>query len=654
MMGMMGFTEEELRRRFWVALVLTIPLVLLSGTIPAVRVPVSPRVANWIGFVLATPIVWWCGWVFIRGARMALGTRSLDMNVLVSTGVLAAYGGSVYLTIIGYPGTYYDAAGMLVTFVLFGQWMNAKAQRTTGDALRALLALVPEMARVVRNGTEVSVPTDAVVVGDMVRVRPGERIPVDGTIVDGETDVDESLVTGESQAVHKRVGDGVVGASINVSGAVTFRATRVGRDTVLAQIAALVERAQSSKAPAQRLADRAAAVLVVVAVGAGIVTFAAWSISGAGFLTALTFAISAVVIACPDALGLATPTAVAVGTGLGAKHNILIKDAATLEGVSRVQTVVFDKTGTITEGRPSVTDVVPVEGVGADDVVRAAAAVASQSTHPLSAAIVRAAADRAVASVGPVTDVENVPGMGLTARSDGTRVVLGNAALLAREHVDLGSARAAGDRLAAEGRSLTYVAVDGKVVGVIGITDAIRPSAATAVRDLASMGITSVLLSGDATSTAERVGQAVGISRVIGEVRPEQKAAFVKQLQGEGRVTAMVGDGVNDAPALAQADIGIAIGAGTDVAIQAAEVVLMKSDPEDVVHAVRLSRATVRKMKENLAWAAVYNVLAIPVAAGAFYTAYGWKLAPQVSALLMSGSSMFVALNAVSLRRARI
>jgi P-type Cu2+ transporter len=654
MMGMMGMTEEALRRRFWVALVLTLPLVLLSGTIPAVHVPVSPRAANWIGLVLATPIVWWCGWIFLSGAVMALRSRALDMSVLIGTGVLAAYCASVYLTIIGYPGTYYDAAGMLVTFVLFGQWMDAKAQRTTGDALRALLALVPPMARVVRNGAELAVPTDDVVVGDMVRLRPGDRIPVDGLIVDGETEVDESLVTGESQAVRKRPGDPLVGGSINVSGAVTMRATKVGRDTVLAQIATLVERAQASKAPAQRLADRAAAVLVVVAIGAGMLTFAAWTISGAAFLTALTFAISAVVIACPDALGLATPTAVAVGTGLGAKHNILIKDAATLEGVSRVRVVVFDKTGTITEGRPSVTDVVPADGVTDDELLRSAAAVGAQSTHPLSTAIVRAVADRKLTVPAPVTDIENVPGMGLTARVNGTRVILGNVALFARDHVALGAIVRAGDRLAADGRSLVYVGADGRVLGVIGITDAIRPSSAAAVRDLASMGIMSVLLSGDAKGTAERVAHAVGITQVMAEVRPEQKAEYIKRFQAEGKVTAMVGDGVNDAPALAQADIGMAIGAGTDVAIQAAEVVLMKSDPADVAHAVRLSRATVRKMKENLVWAAVYNVLAIPVAAGAFYTSFGWKLPPQVSALLMSGSSMFVALNAVSLRRARI
>jgi Cu2+-exporting ATPase len=539
---------------------------------------------------------------------------------------------------------------MLVTFVLFGHWMLMKSQRGTTDALRALLALVPPTARLIRNGQETTVPTAQVVVGDLLRLLPGDKIPVDGSLVDGTTDVDESLITGESRPVHKTPGDTLVGGSINTSGAVTMRATKVGDETVIAQITALVARAQSSKSPRQRLADRAAAVLVVVAIGAGILTFAAWTISGATFLTALTFAVSAIVIACPDALGLATPTAIAVGTGLGAKHNILIKNADALEGVSRVRTVVFDKTGTITEGHPTVTDISPAPGVSAEDLLRVSSALASQSTHPLSVAITRAAPTPAE----PATQVQNIPGLGLTGRVNGTSVALGSLALLDRDHIEAGALRAVAEGLASQGRSVTYVATDGHALGVIGIADAIRPTSAAAVSDLASLGITSVLLSGDTTATAERVARAVGITRVFAEVRPEQKAEYIARLQHEGQVTAMVGDGVNDAPALAQADIGIAIGAGTDVAIQAAEVVLMKSDPADVAHTVRLSRATVRKMKQNLAWAAVYNVLAIPIAAGVFFHSLGWVLPPQVSALLMSGSSIFVATNAVSLRFARI
>ncbi len=652
--AMAASMQGDMRRRFWVALALTVPLVILSGTIPGIPELVHGRAANWVGFVLATPVVWWCGWIFLSGAVSALGRRTLDMSVLIATGVLAAYLASVYLTVIGVPATYYDAAAMLVTFVLFGHWMEMKSRRGTSDALNALLALVPPTARVIRNGQDVIVPTAEVVVGDSVHLLPGDRIPVDGQLVDGETDVDESLVTGESVPIHKGPGASLVGGSINTTSAVTMRATKVGTDTVLAQIGALVQRAQNSKAPGQRLADKAAAVLVVVAIGAAIITFTAWSLSGAPFLTALTFAISAVVIACPDALGLATPTAVAVGTGLGATHNILIKDAATLEGASRIRTVVFDKTGTLTEGHPTVSEIEPAAGVSADELLRTAAAGAAQSTHPLSVAIARAATAKHLTAASPATAVQNVPGLGLTATVDGKPLVLGNAALLQREHVDPGPLLAAGTALAAEGRSLSYVALGGRMLGVIGITDPIRPTSAAAVQDLLALGVTSVLLSGDATATAERVAKAIGIRRVFAEVRPEEKAAYVKRLQAEGQVTAMVGDGVNDAPALAQADIGIAIGAGTDVAIQAAEIVLMRSDPADVGHAIRLSRATVRKMKQNLVWAAVYNVLAIPVAAGAFYHALGWRLAPQVSALLMSGSSIFVAVNAVSLRRARI
>ncbi|HZS59767.1 MAG TPA: copper-translocating P-type ATPase [Gemmatimonadaceae bacterium] len=652
--AMAAAMERDVRRRFWVALAMTIPLVWLSGTVPGIPSPVGGAVANWVAFVLATPVVWWCGWMFIAGTVTALRRRALDMNVLIATGVLAAYIASVYLTLIDYPATYYDAATMLVTFVLFGHWMEMKSRRGTSDALRALLALVPPSARVLRDGREVAVPTADVVVGDRVRLRPGEKIPVDGELVEGETDVDEALVTGESRPIHKRPGASLVGGSINSSGAVTMRATKVGNDTVLAQIAALVEKAQNSKAPGQRLADKAAAILVVVAVGAGVITFVAWTAAGAPFLTVLTFSISTVVIACPDALGLATPTAVAVGTGLGAKRNILIKDAATLEGVSRVQTIVLDKTGTITEGRPSVTDVQPVEGVTAEALLRAAAPVAAQSTHPLSAAIARAAAEQGIAAQATAADVENAPGMGLAARVDGQKVIIGNLRLLEQAGVELGQVRASGEALAARGRSLTYVAVDGRAMGVIGITDAVRPTSAGAIRDLTALGVTTVLLSGDATTTAERVAADVGITRVFAEVKPEQKADYIKQLQAEGQVTAMVGDGVNDAPALAQADIGIAIGAGTDVAIEAAQVVLMRSDPADIAHAIRLSRATVRKMKQNLAWASVYNLLAIPIAAGALYPSFGWKLAPQVAALLMSASSIIVAVNAVSLRRARI
>ncbi len=653
--AMAGQMEADMRRRFWVALAFTVPVALIAGHVPGVPMLVHPPLASWLGLALSTPVVWWSGWIFLAGSYWALRRGKLDMSVLIATGVLAAYLGSLYLTVIGEPTAFYEAAAMLVTFVLFGHWMEMKSRRGTSEALRALFDLVPPTARVVRNGAEVTVPTSEVVVGDRLRLRPGDRIPVDGAVLEGETEVDEALVTGESRPVHKGAGAVVVGGTINVSGAITMQATKVGAETVLAQIAALVATAQNSKAPGQRLADRAATVLVIVAVSAGLLTFIGWSVFGqVPFVTALTFAISAVVIACPDALGLATPTAVAVATGLGARHNILIKDAATLEGVSRMQTVILDKTGTLTEGRPSVTEIVPAAGVSEAELLGSATALSAQSTHPLSLAIVAAATARAAAPTGAMAHVSNVPGKGLKGTLGNQAVLVGNAALLTESGVDLTTLTTEADRLGRTGRSLVFVAADGKALGLVGITDAIRPSSRQAIAELKAMGITPVLLSGDLTATAEQVAAEVGIEEVYAEVRPEQKAEYVRRMQGKGRFTAMVGDGVNDAPALAQADIGIAIGAGTDVAIQAAQVVLMRSDPLDIPRAVRLSQATVRKMKQNLAWASVYNLLAIPVAAGAFYPSFGWSLRPEISALLMSLSSIIVALNAVSLRRTKL
>lgn len=646
--------EADMRRRFLVALALTIPITIIAGHIPGLPMIVHPPLSSWLGLILSTPVVFWSGSIFLSGSVAALRSRKLDMSVLIATGVLAAYLSSVYLTLIGYPTAYYEAAAMLVTFVLFGHWMEMKARRGTSDSLRALFDLVPPRARVIRDGREVEVATSEVKVGDILSVRPGEKIPVDGEIVEGKTEIDEALVTGESNPVHRKPGDPVIGAALNVSGAITMRAMKVGRDTVLAQIAALVEEAQNSKAPGQRLADRAAAVLVIVAVGAGILTFVGWKVfAGAPFLTALTFAISAIVVACPDALGLATPTAVAVGTGLGARHHILIKDAATLEGASRLQVIVLDKTGTLTEGKPTVTDISPVGTTTADILLQRAAAVSASSTHPLSQAIVRAANERSL-EISRTVDAKNYPGAGVAANLDGKQILVGNEKMLRDFGVDPGPAKAIGEELATNGRSLAYVASERTVLGVIGITDPVRPSSAQAVTKLKELGVEPILMSGDNKQTAERVAREVGIDRVYSQVRPEEKIRYVKELQSQGRIVGMVGDGINDAPALAQSDIGIAIGSGTDVAVQAAKIVLMRSDPIDVPRAIRLSKATVRKMKQNLAWASVYNLLAIPIAAGVFYKSLGWSLRPEVSALLMSLSSIIVALNAVSLRRAKI
>ncbi len=646
--------ERDIRNRFFVALLLTIPTVLYSplGTsVLGLRPPSFGIPPAWIMLVLSTPVVWWAGWIFIGGAYVSLRHRSLNMSVLIATGVLAAYLFSVLLTLSGGEEVFYEAAAMLVTFVLFGHWMEMKSRRGTTDALRALFELVPPTATVTRDGQEVELPTSQIVVGESIRLRPGEKVAVDGEIVSGETSIDESLVTGESIPVDKGPGDPVVGGSINRSGAVTYRATKIGADTALGQIVRLVEQAQSSKAPGQRLADTAAQYLVILAVGSGVVTFLVWYFLGnVGAVTALTFAISAVVIACPDALGLATPTAVAVATGLGARHNILIKDAATLEGVSRVTAVVLDKTGTLTEGRPRLTDVFPAQGVSEGDLLRLLASAESGSEHPLARAMVDGARERDAALAEP-SGFRSIAGHGLEATVDGRSVLAGNRKLMADRDVALDGLEARAHGLAAAGKTPMYVAIDGRPGGLVAVADAIKPSARAAVSRLRELGIEVAMITGDNGRTAEAVARELGIERVFAEVLPQEKADYVKRLQAEGKIVAMVGDGVNDAPALAQADIGIAIGAGTDVAIETARVVLMKSDPLDVLRAIRLSKATVTKMKQNLFWASIYNLLAIPIAAGALYPAYGLMLRPEWSALLMSLSSIIVAVNAVLLKR---
>jgi Cu2+-exporting ATPase len=649
--AMAAAMERDMRNRFFVALVLAIPTVLYSPAADNLLGIDLPGPANWIMLVTTTPIVAWSGWTFISGAYYALKSRALNMSVLIATGVLAAYLFSVGLTVSGSGETFFEAAALLVTFVLFGHWMEMKSRRGTTDALRALFDLVPPTATVLRDGAELELPVADVVVGDVLRLRPGAKVAVDGVIERGETSVDESLVTGESVPVDKGPGAELIGGSINRAGSVTYRATRVGADTALAHIVALVEQAQASKAPGQRLADRAAAYLVVLAVGAGIVTFLAWSVFGdAAAITALTFAISAIVIACPDALGLATPTAVAVGAGVGARHNILIKDAATLEGIAAVQTVILDKPGTLPEGHPSLTDVLPVDGVEADELLRLAASAERGSEHPLAQAVVRGAEARKL-RLSDATAFEALAGRGLTATVERRALLVGNARLLAEQGVDAAAMHTTADQLATDGKTALFVAVDGQLAGLLAVADAIRPSARAALERLRAQGIEVALLTGDNRRTAAAVARELGIARVFAEVLPGEKADYVRQLQAEGKRVAMVGDGVNDAPALATADIGIAIGAGADVAVETANVVLMRSDPSDVSRAVTLSRATLRKMKQNLFWASIYNLLAIPVAAGVFYPAFGVMLRPEWSALLMSASSIIVAVNAVSLKR---
>ncbi len=647
--------EADMRRRFWISLILSIPIFLYSPVginFFGLNLP-APIPVSWILLILTTPIVFWTGSIFITGTYYSLKARVLNMSVLIATGVLAAYLFSVLLTFIQPESeTFYEAAALLVTFVLFGHWMEMKSRRGTSDSLRALFDLVPPKATVIRNGKEVSIPSAEIVQGDVVLLRPGDKVPVDGEVSEGESSIDESLVTGESIPVSKKTGDKVVGGSVNLTGAVRFKATKVGSDTVLAQIIKMVETAQNSKAPGQRIADLWAGRLVIVAVGSGVAAFIGWYFFGdAGLLGALTFAVSTVVIACPDALGLATPTAVAVGTGLGAKHNILIKDAATLENTSKLTAIVLDKTGTLTEGKPKVTEVVSSAPYTTEDVLSYASAVERSSNHPISLAIIEEAEKQNIPTEKKIEKFESIGGHGVRALADGKDVIAGTERLMKQSGIDLTPLQKEIDRLLNTGNTISIVAIDGKVAGAIGVADTVRDSAKKTIAKLKEMGLEVVMITGDHEQVAKAISANLGIDRYFAQVLPEEKAKYVKKLQDEGKFVAMVGDGINDAPALAQSDIGIAIGAGTDVAIETGNIVLMKSDPYDIVAALRLSKATVTKMKQNLFWAAIYNVLAIPVAAGVFYTSLGWSLRPEIAALLMSASSIIVATNAVLLKR---
>lgn len=644
--------ELDIRNKFFFSLILSIPIVLyspLGEKVMGLNLP-EPIPATWIMLILTTPIFFYSGWIFLYSSYFALKEKTLNMAVLIAVGISAAYLTSVLLTVIGSEESYYEAAALLVTFVLFGHWMEMKSRRGTTDALQALFNLVPPQARVLRNGKEELVSTADVKVGDLLILKPGDKVPVDGEVTGGESAIDEALVTGESLPVTKGIGDPVISGSINQSGTLQFKATKIGSDTALAQIVKLVETAQNSKAPGQRIADKFAGYLVIIAVGSGLLTFAIWFLlTGNGWLFALTFAISAVVIACPDALGLATPTAVAVGTGLGAKHNILIKDASTLEEASKIQAVVLDKTGTLTEGKPVVTDVLVVPEVTENEFIKLVASAEAGSSHPLAQAVTSEATKRSI-TLSSATSFMNLAGHGVEATVDNKTVLVGTTRLMQDRGIDLNVLATNIDSLLNEGKTLMIAAIDGKASGIMAASDPVKPSAKQAIDAMKASGLDVVMITGDNTKTAEAIAQQLGIERVFAEVLPEDKANYVQKLQSEGRFTAMVGDGVNDAPALAQADIGIAIGAGTDVAIETAKIVLMKSDPADILRAIRLSKATVRKMKQNLAWASVYNLAAIPIAAGLLYPSYGIVLRPEFAALLMSLSSIFVAVNAVMLK----
>jgi P-type Cu2+ transporter len=653
----MAAMVADMRNRFLVAAIFSVPILLWS---PIGREVLGFEVAAPFGLrddvwslLLSLPVIFYSCWIFFDGAVRALRARTLDMMVLVAVAVGAGWLYSLVITLTGGGEVFYEAVSVLAAFVLLGHWFEMRARGGANDAIQTLLDLAPPRALVVRDGQPVEVPSAEVEVGDLLLVRPGAKIATDGTVEDGDSEVDESVVTGESLPVHKRPGSQVIGATINRNGTLRVRATRVGADTALAQIVQLVQEAQNSKAPGQRLADRAAFWLVLVALVGGGLTLVAWLLAGRPFSDAILFAITVVVITCPDALGLATPTAIMIGTGLGAQRGVLFKNAIALETAARIDTVVMDKTGTLTKGEPEITEVVPADGVAETELLRLVAAVERASEHPLAEAIVRRA-DQAGTDLLSVGGFENVPGHGAMGTVQGRRVAVGNRRLMEREEVNLGRLAARREQLASGGRTVVMAAADGRPLGLFAIADAPRETSVAAIQALHDADVQVVMLTGDNRATAERIAGELGIDQVIAEVLPGDKAAKVAELQQQGRTVAMVGDGVNDAPALAQADLGIAIGAGTDVAIETADVVLMRSDPLDVPTALRIGRGTLRKMRQNLGWAIGYNAIALPIAAGVFEPTFGLVLRPEIAALSMSGSSLIVAVNALTLKRLRL
>ncbi|MDP3833527.1 MAG: heavy metal translocating P-type ATPase [Hydrogenophaga sp.] len=648
----MGAMVRDMRNRFWICLVFTLPILVyapMGGMWPAPAPPFGLDLNVWL-FFFASAAILYPSWPFFVSAWHALEDGTVGMAALIVLSVGTGYLFSVATTFfIKGEGQFFEAVAVLLVFILLGHWLEMRARSGASSAIKALMNLTPSMANIIRNGAEVEVPTAEVLAGEIVVIRPGNKIPVDGTIETGESLVDESMLTGESMPVKKGPGATVVGASMNKSGSFRYTATKVGADSALAQIVKLVQEAQNSKAPAQLLADRAAQWLTFAAIAIGLTTFSVWFwVIGEPLLFAVTLTITVFVIACPDALGLATPMAVMVSTGLGAANGILFKNASALEDATKLDVIIFDKTGTLTVGQPEVVETVLADGVTEDVLLTAAAAVEQGSDHPLAQAIVRRAAKLTI--VAP-TGFESLDGMGARAETASGTVYLGNRRLMDTQKLVLGVLEAEAKRLQNDGRTVVHVAQAGRVIGLIAIADAIRPTSKAAVAKLRERKIEVVMLTGDNLATATRIAADLGIAQVLADVLPGQKAEKVKALQATGRRVGMVGDGVNDAPALTQANVGFAIGAGTDVAMESADVVLMKSDPYDIVGAIELSRATVRKMHQNLWWAVGYNTIAFPLAAGVLYP---FVLSPEVAAISMSGSTLIVAINALLLKRTKL
>jgi len=628
-------------------------------------------------WALATPVQFWAGWRFYRGAWGALRHKTADMNTLVAVGTSAAYFYSMVAVL--FPGLfaatevelglYFDTSAMIITLILLGRYLETRARGQTSEAIKKLIGLNPKTALVVRDGEEREISIEDVQVGDLIVVRPGERVPVDGIIREGHSSIDESMITGESIPAEKKAGDEVIGASINKTGSFKFEATRVGKDTTLAQIIRLVDEAQGSKAPIQRLADVIASYFVPIVIGIATITFIVWYFAGPS--PALTYAIlnfvAVLIIACPCAMGLATPTAIIVGTGKGAEHGVLIRSAETLERSHQISAVLLDKTGTLTQGEPKVTDIIAVPSSSQEEVLLLAASVEHGSEHPLGEAIVRAALEKKL-ELSPASDFNAIPGHGVEASVEGKKLILGNLRLMSEKNLSLNGLGEEAERLWAKGKTVMFLGVDSQVVGIIAVADTLKPNAKEAVGALHNMGIEVMMLTGDNQRTAEAIAQEVGIDRVLAEVLPERKAQEVKKLQEEGKVVAMVGDGINDAPALAQADVGIAIGTGTDVAVETGDITLISGDLGGIVTAVSLSKHTMRTIKQNLFWAFAYNTALIPVAAGVLYLAFGNTgvpsglhfilgdygfLNPILAAAAMAASSLTVVSNSLRLKRFR-
>ncbi|MGD9538106.1 MAG: heavy metal translocating P-type ATPase [Alphaproteobacteria bacterium] len=660
----------DMTRRFWVGLALAAPVLVLEmgGHAFDWSAVIPPRVSVWVQAALATPVVLWAGWpFFVRGAR-SIVMRRLNMFTLIAMGVGVAWLYSLAATFApgvfparfhtahGVVGVYYEAAAVITVLVLLGQVLELRARERTGGAIRALIDLAPKTARrIARDGTEAEIPLEQVAVGDRLRVRPGEKVPVDGAVIDGHTALDESMVTGESMPVTKGIGDRVIGGTLNRSGALVIRAEQVGRDTVLARIVQMVAEAQRSRAPIQRLADLVSAWFVPAVVGIALLAFLGWTAWGPSpsVVYGLVAAVSVLIIACPCALGLATPMSIMVGVGRGAQAGVLIKNAEALERLERVDTLVLDKTGTLTEGRPAVTTLAPAEGMDERELLRLAASLERASEHPLARAVVEAAQARGL-GLAEAAGFDSPAGKGVLGTVEGHRLVIGNARFLEAEGIAVDTLSARADELRADGATAILAGIDGRPAGVIAIADPVKPSTPEALAALKAAGLHIVMLTGDNRITAEAVARRLGIEAVEAEVLPEQKSAVVERFRREGRVVAMAGDGVNDAPALAAADVGIAMGSGTDVAIESAGITLLGGDLNGIVRARRLSRAVMRNIRQNLFFAFVYNTAGVPIAAGVLFPAFGLLLSPIIAAAAMSLSSVSVIGNALRLRGVRI